>query len=49
MQNTNMREKTNFKLVSDVLFVLFCFGIVIGIIILGGWILNTYFGVPWIS
>lgn len=49
MQNTNMREKTNFQMVKDVLFVIFCVGIVIGIIILGAWILNTYFGIPLIS
>ncbi len=47
MQNMGIRNSKGFKSFCDVMFVLFCVAIVIGIMALGFWIAVTYFGLTW--
>ncbi len=47
MQNMRIRDRQGFKTFCDVLFVLWCMAIVIGIVALGVWIGATYFGLTW--
>ncbi|MCM1195834.1 MAG: sarcoglycan [Roseburia sp.] len=47
MQNMGIKEKQGYKTFCDVMFVLLCVAIVIGIIALGIWISVTYLGFTW--
>ena len=44
MQDMNIREKQGFKSFCDVMFVLLCIAIFVGVIAVGFWLAHTYFG-----